>query len=72
VGKTPTGALAVMICCEVKCGKSTGGALFNFAPLTLAPVSPIVTIRFVSLDPLSEIETSAAAISIKSAAKKPS
>jgi hypothetical protein len=44
-------------------GKSTGGALFNFAPLTLAPVPPIATIRFVSLDPLSEIEASAAAIS---------
>jgi hypothetical protein len=67
-GKSPTGALAAMICCEVKCGESTSGALFNFAPLTLTPAPPIVSIRFVSLDPVREIEASAAAISIKSAA----
>jgi hypothetical protein len=67
-GKSPTGAAVAMVCCEVKCGESTGGAQFNFAPLTLALAPPVVAIRFVSLDPLSEIEASVTAISIKSAA----
>ncbi len=66
-GKSPTGSIVAMICCEVKCGESTGGAQFNFAPLTLAPAAPLIVIRLVSLDALSEAEASVAAASLKSA-----
>ncbi len=66
-GKSPTGSIVAMICCEVKCGESTGGAQFNFTPLTLAPAPPVVAIRLISLDALGEAEASLAAISIRSA-----
>jgi hypothetical protein len=66
-GKSPTGSIVAMICCEVKCGESTGGAQFNFTPLTLAPAPPVVAIRLVSLDALGEAEASLAAISLRSA-----
>ena len=65
-GKSPTGAVVAMVCCEIRCGESTGGAQFNFTPLTLAPVPTLVTVRIVSLDTLSEVEASAAAISFRS------
>jgi len=66
-GKSPTGSIVAIICCEVKCGESTGGAQFNFVPLTLAPAPPVVAIRLVSLDALSEAEASVAAVSLRSA-----
>jgi hypothetical protein len=66
LGKSPTGAMAPMICCELKCGESTGGAQFNFAPLMLALAPPVVVIRLVSLDSLSEAEGSLA-VSLRSA-----
>ena len=66
-GKSPTGSIVAMICCEVKCGESTGGAQFNFTPLTLAPAPPVVAIRLISLDALGEAEASLAAISLRSA-----
>src|SRR5262245_52808660 len=59
-GKSPTGAMVSMICCEVKCGESTGGAQFNFTPLTLAFAPPITPIRFLSLNTLSDAEVSSA------------
>jgi len=65
-GKSPTGALAAMICCEVKCGESTGGAQFEFAPQTPVPAQRVVSIRAVLLDAMGEAET--AVVSIKSAA----
>jgi hypothetical protein len=64
-GKSPTGSIVAMICCEVKCGESTGGAQFNFTPLNIAPAPPVVAIRIVSLDALSE--ASVAAVSLRSA-----
>jgi hypothetical protein len=67
-GKSPTGALAAMICCEVKCGESTGGAQFDFAPQTLIPEPRVVSIRAVLLDAAGKAET--AVVSIKSAAYK--
>ena len=67
-GKSPTGALAAMICCEVKCGESTGGAQFNFVTQELIPAPRVVTIRTVLLDAMGEAET--AVVSIKSAAYK--
>jgi len=73
-GKSPTGAMAAMICCEVKCcceapyGESTGGAQFDFAPQTLIPAPRIVRVRAVLLDAMGEAET--AVVSIKSAAYK--
>ena len=30
-GKSPTGAVVAMVCCEIRCGESTGGAQFDFA-----------------------------------------
>ena len=66
-GKSPTGSIVAIICCEVKCGESTGGAQFNFVPLTVAPAPPVVAIRLVSLDALSEAEASVAAVSLRSA-----
>lgn len=67
-GKSPTGALAAMVCCEVKCGESTGGAQFNLAPQTPVPAPRVAAIRMVSLDAIGKTE--AAAVSIKSAANK--
>jgi hypothetical protein len=67
-GKSPTGALAAMVCCEVKCGESTGGVQFNFATQTSIPAPRVVSVRAVLLDAMGESET--AAISIKSAAYK--
>jgi hypothetical protein len=66
-GKSPTGAMVAMICCEVKCGESTGGAQFNFAPLVLALAPSFISVRLVSLDTLSEAEASASAVSLRSA-----
>lgn len=66
-GKSPTGSIVAMICCEVKCGESTGGAKFNFTPQSLVPATLIVTIRLVSLDALGEVKASAAAVSVRSA-----
>jgi hypothetical protein len=66
-GKSPTGAVVAMACCEIKCGESTSGALFNFTPQTLAIAPSPTVIRIVSLDALSEAESSAAAVSIRSA-----
>src|SRR2546422_11622002 len=65
--KSPTGSIVAMICCEVKCGESTGGAQFNFAPLNLALAPPSIVVRPVSLDALSEAEASVAAASLRSA-----
>src|SRR5262249_31999688 len=66
-GKSPTGSIVAMICCEVKRGESPGGAQFNFAPPNIAPAPPVVAIRLVSSDTLSEAAASVAAVSLKSA-----
>jgi hypothetical protein len=66
-GQAPTGSVVAMVCCEVVCGEPTGGAQFNFAPPALAPVPPVVTVRFVSLDALGEAEASNAVLSARSA-----
>ncbi|MGE0129212.1 MAG: hypothetical protein AB7U82_14140 [Blastocatellales bacterium] len=49
-GKSPTGSVVAMVCCEVKCGESTGGAQLNFAPQSPALAPPVITIRLVSLE----------------------
>ncbi|SRR6266545_3357561 len=73
-GKSPTGAMAAMICCEVPCcceapyGESTGGAQFDFAPQTLIHEPRVISVRAVLLDAMGEAET--AVVSIKSAAYK--
>ncbi|HZF41353.1 MAG TPA: hypothetical protein VE715_21195 [Blastocatellia bacterium] len=66
-GKSPTGSIVAMVCCEVKCGESTSGAQFNFAPLNLAPAPSVIFVRLVSLDALSEAEASLSAVSLRSA-----
>jgi hypothetical protein len=67
-GKSPTGALTAMVCCEVKCGESTGGSQFDFAPQMLVPAPRAVSVRAILLDAMGETET--AVVSIKSAAYK--
>ncbi len=67
-GKSPTGALTAMICCEVKCGESTGGSQFDFAPQMLVPAPRAVSVRAILLDMMGETEI--AVVSIKSAAYK--
>ena len=66
-GKSPTGSVVAMICCEVKCGESTSGAQFNFAPQTLSLAPSGVVIRLVSLESLSKVTDSGAAVSFRSA-----
>ena len=66
LGQSPTGSIAAMVCCEILCGESTSGALFNFTPQTAAIAPSFIVIRIISLDALSEAESSAA-VSIKSA-----
>jgi hypothetical protein len=66
-GKSPTGSVVAMICCEVKCGESTGGAQFIFAPQTPVLARPVITLRLVSVESLSEVADSNATASFKSA-----
>jgi hypothetical protein len=66
-GKSPTGSIVVMICCEVKCGESSDGAQFDFAPPNIAPSPPVVAIRLVSSDTLSEAAASVTAVCLRSA-----
>ena len=63
-----TWTLAAMMCCEVKCGESTGGAEFEFAPQTLISEDRVLIVRRILLDATGEAET--AVVSIKSAAYK--
>jgi hypothetical protein len=49
-----------MICCEIKCGESTGGAQFDFTPLTLTFAPPITPIRFISHSILSDPDAGSA------------
>jgi hypothetical protein len=65
-GRAPTGSRGAMICCEVKCGESTGGAQLGFAPPAPTQAPPIIPIRHISSDPGSEAEISSL-ISFKSA-----
>jgi hypothetical protein len=46
----------------VKCGESTGGAQFNFAPLNIAPAPSVIAVRLVSLDALGEASVAAASL----------
>jgi hypothetical protein len=66
LGKSPTGSILAMACCEIKCGESTSGALFDFTPQTVAIAPSFTAIRIVSRGASSEAE-SAAAVSVKSA-----
>jgi hypothetical protein len=67
-GKSPTGALTAMICCEVKCGESTGGAQFDFAPQMFVPAPHAVSVRAILLDAMGEAEI--AVVSLRSASYK--
>ena len=66
-GKSPTGSIVAMVCCEVKCGESTGGALFNFTPPTVALGPTVIVIRLVSQNSISKTEASLSAVSLRSA-----
>src|SRR4030095_4120159 len=63
--KSPAGALAGMLCCEVKCGEAPGSAEFDFATQTLIPAPHVFSVRTILLDAMGETET--AVVSIKSA-----
>jgi hypothetical protein len=64
-GTSPTGSVLAMVCCEVKCGKSTGGSQLEFAQQTFVLAPSVVTIRYVSLDVIGEVES--AGVSVRSA-----
>jgi len=66
-GKSPTGSIVAMICCEVVCGESTGGSQFNFTPHTLAFAPPILRYRAVEFDSLSSDNDSAFSVFLRSA-----
>ncbi len=66
-GKSPTGSVAAMICCEVVCGESTGGAQFDFTPQTLAIAPPILSYRAVEFDSISSDTDSAFSVFLRSA-----
>jgi hypothetical protein len=66
-GKSPTGSVVAMICCEVVCGESTSGAQFNFTPQTLALAPPILSYRAVEFDSLSSDTDSAFSVFLRSA-----
>ena len=67
LGKSPTGSIAAMTCCEIVCGESTSGAQFNFTPQTVTLAPPVVAIRVISLVTCSETESSPSSIRIRSA-----
>ena len=67
LGTSPTGSALAMVCCEVKCGKSTGGSQFEFTQQAFVLVRSVVTIRHTSLDVLGEVE--ATGLSVRSAAR---
>ena len=64
-GTSPTGSVLAMVCCEVKCGKSTGGSQFQYTQQALGLVRSVVTIRHISLDVPGEVE--ATDVSVRSA-----
>jgi hypothetical protein len=66
-GKSPAGSIVAMICCEVVCGESTGGAQFDFTPQTLAQAPPIVSYRSVDFDSLSSDTDSSFSVFLRSA-----
>ncbi|MEP7274486.1 MAG: hypothetical protein ABI882_23550 [Acidobacteriota bacterium] len=66
LGQSPTGSMMAMICCEVKCGESTNGAQFDFAPVTLLLTPPVISLRPFSLVSLGPVELSTTSIFIRS------
>jgi CheY-specific phosphatase CheX len=67
LGQAPTGAMAAMLCCEVKCGESTSGAQFDLTPPVFIPAANVVTIRLVSLEGLGEIAAAQSLVSARTA-----
>jgi hypothetical protein len=65
-GKSPTGSIVAMVCCELKCGESTGGEQLSIVSRTIAPAPSTVSIRRISLDLLGEAKASRAGISLRS------
>lgn len=66
-GKSPTGSIVAMVCCEVVCGESTSGSQFNFTPQTLAFAPPVLSYRAVEFDSLSSDTNSAFSVFLRSA-----
>jgi hypothetical protein len=66
-GKSPTGSVVAMVCCEVICGESTGGAQFNFTPQTLSLAPPIISYRAAEFDSLSSDTDPAFSVFLRSA-----
>src|SRR5262249_49729334 len=66
-GKSPTGSVVAMVCCEVFCGESTGGAQFNFTPLTLVFAPLVVSYRTAESNLLSPDTDPAFSVFLRSA-----
>src|SRR5215470_1272442 len=66
-GKSPTGSVVAMVCCEIFCGESTGGAQFNFTPQTVSLAPPIISYRAVEFDSLGSDTDSAFSVFLRSA-----
>lgn len=66
-GKSPTGSVVAMVCCEVACGESTSGSQFNFTPQLLVLAPPVATYRAVTFDSLSSENASALSVFLGSA-----
>ena len=67
LGKSPTGSVAAMVCCELICGESTGGSQFNFPPQLLVLAPAAVTHRASTPLSLDSESTNAFSVFLKSA-----
>jgi hypothetical protein len=67
LGKSPIGSVAAMVCCELICGESTGGAQFNFTPPLLLLAPPVITHRASTPHSLSAESANAFSVFLKSA-----
>jgi hypothetical protein len=66
-GKSPTGSVVAMVCCEVICGESTGGSQFDFIPQALAFAPPVLRYRAVEFDSHSSDTNPAFSVFLRSA-----
>jgi hypothetical protein len=65
-GKSPTGSIVTMICCEVVCGESTSGSQFDFTPHTLVFAPPILNYRAAEFDSSGSDTDSAFSVFLRS------
>src|SRR5262245_41480332 len=66
-GKSPTGSVVAMVCCEVFCGESTGGAQFDFTPQTFSLAPTVVSYRTAEFDSFGSDIASSYSVFLRSA-----